>query len=277
MAIERIVDESLDKVNPLSWRIDEPLLRCDTEDGSCRTGKYYQETLSLLPDKYRDSAKELLNEYPDMPYHNLKHGLDVMRAVDVLVPLVEIEELHDEDNLAALLMAAVAHDAGVGSENARAYDTDEYYSIELFKNIAGPLMSERQVSLASEAILGTIFNPVYKSRNSKIAKLLHHADLGYVWLSESDEFMDYIVNYYVEACSHLSWSEFKKFEDNFLKAHILNVKNDMAECGMDSVLIDRISNRIDENRKFLAKCDSSVVDKANKTPSCAISEEDLWQ
>ena len=196
------------------------------------------------------SAK-LLTTYPNYPYHQPAHGVDVMRSIRVLTEVIPADRMNS-DQKDLLLVAAAAHDAGFeAGPPPDGYATKEHYAVSFLDEYYEPGSAEYE--FMKSAIIGTIPGPKEQiCRDSIQAKLLHHADLGYVWRSGGRDFLNYTMRFRVEECRELSWQEqFKELEDLFLPNYQEYLKNDMGECGVAEEVIEQMVRQIDENRQFI--------------------------
>ena len=119
----------------------------------------------------------LLAIYPNYPYHQSAHGVDVMHSTRLLTEVVPAGKM-SSDQKDLLLVAAAAHDAGFkAGPPPDGYTTKEHYSASFLNEQYKPGSAEHQ--FMERAIIGTIPGPKEQvCRDSIQAKLLHHADLG---------------------------------------------------------------------------------------------------
>lgn len=131
----------------------------------------------------------LLAIYPNYPYHQPAHGVDVMHSTRLLTEVVPAGKM-SSDQKDPLLVAAAAHDAGFkAGPPPDGYATKEHYSVSFLDEQYEPGSAEHQ--FMERAIIGTIPGPKEQvCRDSIQAKLLHHADLGYVWRSGGQYFFE---------------------------------------------------------------------------------------
>ena len=195
-------------------------------------------------------SAELLTTYPNYPYHQPAHGVDVMRSIRALTEVIPADRMNS-DQKDLLLVAAAAHDAGFeAGPPPDGYATKEHYAVSFLDEYYEPGSAEYE--FMKSAIIGTIPGPKEQiCRDSIQAKLLHHADLGYVWQSGSQDFLNYAMRFRVEECGKLSWRDFQKLQDIFLPYYQLILKNDMGECGVPEEVIEQMVRQIDENRQFI--------------------------
>lgn len=195
------------------------------------------------------SAK-LLTTYPNYPYHQPAHGVDVMRSIRVLTEVIPADRMNS-DQKDLLLVAAAAHDAGFEAGTPPdGYATKEHYAVSFLDEYYEPGSAEYE--FMKSAIIGTIPGPKEQiCRDSIQAKLLHHADLGYVWRSGGQDFLNYTMRFRVEECSKLSWRKFQELEDLFLQYYQQYLEKDMRECGVAEEMIEQMVRQIAENRQFI--------------------------
>ena len=170
-----------------------------------------------------------------------------IRALTEVIPADRMNS--DQKDL--LLVAAAAHDAGFeAGPPPEGYATKEYYAVSFLDEHYEPGSAEYE--FMKSAIIGTIPGPKEQiCRDSIQAKLLHHADLGYVWRSGGQDFLNYAMRFRVEECGKLSWRDFQKLQDIFLPYYQLILKNHMGECGVAEEMIKQMVRQIDENRQFI--------------------------
>ena len=215
-----------------------------------------QENLTALFDNKEQAESlaelsvSLLATYPNYPYHQPAHGVDVMHSTRLLTEVIPAGKM-SSDQKDLLLVAAAAHDAGFkAGPPPDGYVTKEHYSVSFLDEQYKPGSAEHQ--FMERAIIGTIPGPKEQiCRDSIQAKLLHHADLGYVWRSGGQDFLNYTMRFRVEECRKLSWREFQKLEDLFLPNYKEHLKNDMGECGVAEKVIKQMVRQVDENRQFI--------------------------
>lgn len=192
----------------------------------------------------------LLATYPNYPYHQPVHGVDVMHSTRLLTEVVPAGKM-SSDQKDLLLVAAAAHDAGFkAGPPPDGYATKEHYSASFLDEQYEPGSAEHQ--FMERAIIGTIPGPKEQvCRDSIQAKLLHHADLGYVWRSGGQDFLNYTMRFRVEECSKLSWRKFQELEDLFLQYYQQYLEEDMRECGIAEEMIKQMVCQVAENRRFI--------------------------
>ena len=195
-------------------------------------------------------SAELLTTYPNYPYHQPAHGVDVMRSIRALTEVIPADRMNS-DQKDLLLVAAAAHDAGFeAGPPPDGYATKEHYAVSFLDEYYEPGSAEYE--FMKSAIIGTIPGPKEQiCRDSIQAKLLHHADLGYVWQSGGQDFLNYAMRFRVEECDKLSWRDFQKLQRIFLPYYQQYLENDMRECGVAEEMIKQIVRQIDENRQFI--------------------------
>ena len=212
-----------------------------------------QENLTALFDNKEQAASlaklsaELLTTYPNYPYHQPAHGVDVMCSIRALTDVIPMNS--DQKDL--LLVAAAAHDAGFEAGPPPAgYATKEHYAVSFLDEYYE--LGSAEYEFMKSAIIGTIPGPKEQiCRDSIQAKLLHHADLGYVWQSGGQDFLNYAMRFRVEECGKLSWRDFQKLQDIFLPYYKLILGKDMRKCGVPEEVIEQMVRQIDENRQFI--------------------------
>ena len=195
-------------------------------------------------------SAELLTTYPNYPYHQPAHGVDVMRSIRVLTEVIPAARMNS-DQKDLLLVAAAAHDAGFeAGPPPDGYATKEHYAVSFLDEYYEPGSAEYE--FMKSAIIGTIPGPKEQiCRDSIQAKLLHHADLGYVWQLGGQDFLNYTMRFRVEECGKLSWRDFQKLQDIFLPYYKLILGKDMRKCGVPEEVIEQMVRQIDENRQFI--------------------------
>ena len=215
-----------------------------------------QENLTALFDNKEQAASlaklsaELLTTYPNYPYHQPAHGVDVMRSIRALTEVIPGDRMNS-DQKDLLLVAAAAHDAGFeAGPPPDGYTTKEHYAVSFLDEHYEPGSAEYE--FMKSAIIGTIPGPKEQiCRDSIQAKLLHHADLGYVWRSGGRDFLNYTMRFRVEECRKLSWREFQKLEDLFLPNYQEYLEKDMRKCGVPEEVIEQMVRQVAENRQFI--------------------------
>ena len=215
-----------------------------------------QENLTALFHNKEQAASlaklsaELLTTYPNYPYHQPAHGVDVMRSIRVLTEVIPADRMNS-DQKDLLLVAAAAHDAGFeAGPPPDGYATKEHYAVSFLDEYYEPGSAEYE--FMKSAIIGTIPGPKEQiCRDSIQAKLLHHADLGYVWRSGGQDFLNYTMRFRAEECSKLSWREFQKLEELFLPYYQLILEKEMRECGVPEEVLEQMVRQVAENRQFI--------------------------
>lgn len=195
-------------------------------------------------------SADLLATYPNYPYHQPAHGVDVMHTTHLLTDMIPADKMssYQKD---LLLVAAAAHDAGFEAGPPPAgYATKEHYAVSFLDEYYE--LGSAEYEFMKSAIIGTIPGPKEQiCRDSIQAKLLHHADLGYVWQSGGQDFLNYAMRFRVEECGKLSWRDFQKLQDIFLPYYKLILGKDMRKCGVPEEVIEQMVRQIDENRQFI--------------------------
>ena len=255
---EKILDEKLweqrNRANQEDPTVTDPELTVSAKVLDQYTS---QENLTALFHNKEQAASlaklsaKLLTTYPNYPYHQPAHGVDVMRSIRALTDVIPADRMNS-DQKDLLLVAAAAHDAGFeAGPPPDGYATKEHYAVSFLDEYYEPGSAEYE--FMKSAIIGTIPGPKEQiCRDSIQAKLLHHADLGYVWRSGGRDFLNYTMRFRVEECRELSWQEqFKELEDLFLPNYKEHLENDMGECGVAEEVIEQMVRQIDENRQFI--------------------------
>ena len=255
---EKILDEKLWEQRNRANQEDPTLVDPELTVSAKVLDQYTsQENLTALFHNKEQAASlaklsaELLTTYPNYPYPQPAHGVDVMRSIRVLTEVIPADRMNS-DQKDLLLVAAAAHDAGFeAGPPPDGYATKEHYAVSFLDEYYEPGSAEYE--FMKSAIIGTIPGPKEQiCRDSIQAKLLHHADLGYVWRSGGRDFLNYTMRFRVEECRELSWQEqFKELEDLFLPNYKEHLKNDMGECGVAEEVIEQMVRQIDENRQFI--------------------------
>ena len=195
-------------------------------------------------------SASLLATYPNYPYHQPAHGVDVMHSTRLLTDVIP-EDKMSSDQKDLLLVAAAAHDAGLAvGPPPYGYPTKEHYAVSFLGEQYEPNSAEYE--FMKRAILGTIIGPKERvCRDSIEAKLLHHADLGYIWGANNQDFLNYATRFRVEGCSNMSWQEFQELESLFLSNYQDYLENDMRACGVAEEVIKWMLSRVEDNKKFI--------------------------
>ena len=195
-------------------------------------------------------SASLLATYPNYPYHQPAHGVDVMHSTRLLTDVIP-EDKMSSDQKDLLLVAAAAHDAGLAvGPPPYGYPTKEHYAVSFLGEQYEPNSAEYE--FMERAILGTIIGPKERvCRDSIEAKLLHHADLGYIWGANNQDFLNYATRFRVEGCSNMSWQEFQELESLFLSNYQDYLENDMRACGVAEEVIKWMLSRVEDNKKFI--------------------------
>ena len=195
-------------------------------------------------------SADLLATYPNYPYHQPAHGVDVMHSTRLLTDMIPADKM-SSDQKDLLLVAAAAHDAGFkAGPPPEGYTTKEHYAVSFLDEKYKPGSADYE--FMESAILGTIIGPKEQiCRDSIEAKLLHHADLGYIWLSCGQDFLNYAMRFRVEECGEMSWREFQKLENLFLANYQRHLEDDMRACGVAEKMIEQMVHQVAENRRFI--------------------------
>lgn len=254
---EKILDEQLwkqrNRANQEDPTVTDPELTVSAKVLDQYTS---QENLTALFHNKEQAASlaklsaELLTTYPNYPYHQPAHGVDVMRSIRALTDVIPADRMNS-DQKDLLLVAAAAHDAGFeAGPPPDGYATKEHYAVSFLDEHYEPGSAEYE--FMKSAIIGTIPGPKEQiCRDSIQAKLLHHADLGYVWQSGDQDFLNYTMRFRVEECRKLSWREFQKLEDLFLPNYQEYLEKDMRKCGVAEEMIKQMVRQVAENRQFI--------------------------
>ena len=254
---EKILDEKLWEQRNRANQEDPTLVDPELTVSAKVLDQYTsQENLTALFHNKEQAASlaklsaELLTTYPNYPYHQPAHGVDVMRSIRALTDVIPADRMNS-DQKDLLLVAAAAHDAGFeAGPPPDGYATKEHYAVSFLDEHYEPGSAEYE--FMKNAIIGTIPGPKEQiCRDSIQAKLLHHADLGYVWQSGGQDFLNYAMRFRVEECGKLSWRDFQKLQDIFLPYYKLILGKDMRKCGVPEEVIEQMVRQIDENRQFI--------------------------
>ena len=254
---EKILDEKLWEQRNRANQEDPTLVDPELTVSAKVLDQYTsQENLTALFHNKEQAASlaklsaELLTTYPNYPYHQPAHGVDVMRSIRALTDVIPADRMNS-DQKDLLLVAAAAHDAGFeAGPPPDGYATKEHYAVSFLDEYYEP--GSAKYEFMKSAIIGTIPGPKEQiCRDSIQAKLLHHADLGYVWRSGGQDFLNYTMRFRAEECSELSWREFQELEDLFLQYYQQYLEKDMRECGVAEEMIEQMVRQIDENRQFI--------------------------
>ena len=254
---EKILDNQLWKRRNIAYQ-DDPTVTAAELTVSAKVLDRYTSEENLAKLFYnREQAEslaglsaELLTTYPNYPYHQPAHGVDVMHTTRLLTDMIPADKM-SSDQKDLLLVAAAAHDAGFkAGPPPDGYVTKEHYSVSFLDEQYEPGSAEYE--FMERAIIGTIPGPKEQiCRDSIQAKLLHHADLGYVWRSGGQDFLNYTMRFRFEECSELSWREFQELEDLFLPHYQQYLEKDMRECGVAEEVIEQMVRQVAENRRFI--------------------------
>ena len=254
---EKILDNQLWKRRNVAYQ-DDPTVTAAELTVSAKVWDRYTSEENLAKLFYnREQAEflaglsaELLTTYPNYPYHQPAHGVDVMHTTRLLTDMIPADKM-SSDQKDLLLVAAAAHDAGFkAGPPPDGYVTKEHYSVSFLDEQYEPGSAEYE--FMERAIIGTIPGPKEQiCRDSIQAKLLHHADLGYVWRSGGQDFLNYTMRFRFEECSELSWREFQELEDLFLPHYQQYLEKDMRECGVAEEVIEQMVRQVAENRRFI--------------------------
>ena len=254
---EKILDNQLWKRRNVAYQDDPTVIAAELTVSAKVLDRYTsEENLSeLFHDREQAESlaafsADLLAAYPNYPYHQPAHGVDVMHSTRLLTDMIPADKM-SSDQKDLLLVAAAAHDAGFkAGPPPDGYVTKEHYSVSFLDEQYEPGSAEYE--FMERAIIGTIPGPKEQiCRDSIQAKLLHHADLGYVWRSGGQDFLNYTMRFRVEECRKLSWREFQKLEDLFLPNYQEYLEKDMRKCGVPEEVIEQMVRQVAENRRFI--------------------------
>ena len=254
---EKILDNQLWKRRNVAYQDDPTVIAAELTVSAKVLDRYTsEENLAKLfynreqAESLAGLSAELLTTYPNYPYHQPAHGVDVMHTTRLLTDMIPADKM-SSDQKDLLLVAAAAHDAGFkAGPPPDGYVTKEHYSVSFLDEQYEPGSAEYE--FMERAIIGTIPGPKEQiCRDSIQAKLLHHADLGYVWRSGGQDFLNYTMRFRFEECSELSWREFQELEDLFLPHYQQYLEKDMRECGVAEEVIEQMVRQVAENRRFI--------------------------
>ena len=254
---EKILDNQLWKRRNVAYQDDPTVIAAELTVSAKVLDRYTsEENLAKLfynreqAESLAGLSAELLTTYPNYPYHQPAHGVDAMHTTRLLTDMIPADKM-SSDQKDLLLVAAAAHDAGFkAGPPPDGYVTKEHYSVSFLDEQYEPGSAEYE--FMERAIIGTIPGPKEQiCRDSIQAKLLHHADLGYVWRSGGQDFLNYTMRFRFEECSELSWREFQELEDLFLPHYQQYLEKDMRECGVAEEVIEQMVRQVAENRRFI--------------------------
>lgn len=210
-----------------------------------------------ISDTYKEMVGIALASYPDYPYHQKAHSIDVMyNTVTLLDYLRKSGNEVTTDQRHALLLGAAFHDAKFTYDDRpdiawkRTLNGKEGVAIQFFDETVDkqPIdkISTEMIEIVHQAILGTIIRPGEIQRNNQWGRLLHHADLGYLW-GDTGSFVNYAMRFRVEECGQMSWGEFQLLEQNFLTGYKQILADDLAACGLMSQITNHLVARVQDN------------------------------
>ena len=232
-----------------------------------------------FPNPQVDSAPELISQskehyarafegsidraggcYPDLPYHNVQHMKDVMQSVGELVELLpdSYPRVITPWQKDLLVLAAAWHDVGFDDDEAQEYPTKEEYAIALMKEDIKSNkidLTDREIAFLDRAIRGTIMAPSLQQRDTREAKLLHHADMAYM-TADWETFWRGAGAFHDEELPNMSWENFQQFEADFLPIYMKSLRNDFQSLGIAE---DEIQKRLDtlaSHRKCIMEMDN---------------------
>lgn len=254
---EKILDNQLWKRRNVAYQDDPTVTAAELTVSAKVLDRYTsEENLAKLfhskeqAESLAELSASLLATYPNYPYHQPAHGVDVMHSTRLLTDVIP-EDKMSSDQKDLLLVAAAAHDAGLAvGPPPYGYPTKEHYAVSFLGEQYEPNSAEYE--FMERAILGTIIGPKERvCRDSIEAKLLHHADLGYIWGANNQDFLNYATRFRVEGCSNMSWQEFQELESLFLSNYQDYLENDMRACGVAEEVIKWMLSRVEDNKKFI--------------------------
>ena len=216
------------------------------------------ESISQSKEHYARAFEESIDRaggcYPDLPYHNVQHMKDVMQSVGELVELLPSDGYRrvitpwQKDLLA---LAAAWHDPGFDDDEARAYPTKEEYAIALMKEDIKSKdidLTDHEIAFLDRAIRGTIMAPSLQQRDTREAKLLHHADMAYM-TADWKTFWRGAEAFHHEEHPDMSWEDFQQFEADFLPKYMKSLRNDVQSLGIAEDEIQKRLDTLESHRK----------------------------
>ena len=217
------------------------------------------ESISQSKEHYARAFEESIDRaggcYPDLPYHNVQHMKDVMQSVGELVELLPSDGYQrvispwQED---LLVLAAAWHDAGFDDKAAQVYPTKEEYAIALMKEDIKSNdidLTDHEIAFLDRAIRGTIMIPSLQQRDTREAKLLHHADMAYM-TADWETFWRGAEAFHHEEHLDMSWEDFQRLEADFLSKYMKSLRNDFQSLGIAE---DEIKKRLDTLESHLKR------------------------
>ncbi len=159
---------------------------------------------------FKSVKEKIKNELPKkIYYHNEKHALNVMNAVEFIA---FGEGIYTEDVL-LLKTAALLHDVGFLNQ----YEHNESLGAEFAELILPDYnFNANQIKLITNLILAT--EPNFEPKNL-LEKIMKDADLDYLGRHDFREISNKLMNEYIENEIVDSPFEFHKAQLNFLKSH----------------------------------------------------------
>ena len=190
-----------------------------------------------------------LSLYPDLPYHNRQHGVDVIKASDEWSPRCGFDAYQNK----LLVVAAAWHDAGFGDEEEawRPYGSKEAYAVALMKQEIGDQYDEEDVAFIERAIMGTMMGPDVQ-RDTPEAKFLHLMDLSYL-LADRERFLGGAMAVWTEEFSGLNTKQFLELQHRFLPDYCEELVSFLKGCNISLEEIEELARRIDENLAAITK------------------------
>ena len=199
-----------------------------------------------------------LNLYPDFPYHNRQHGLDVIKATREQAVRCGFDTHHAE----LLTVAAAWHDAGFGHDEElwRPHGGKEVYAVFLMKQAVDGQYRDEDVAFIERAIMGTMMGPNVK-RDTPEAKFLHLMDLSYLW-ADQKTFLKGARAVWEEEFSHLDTEQFLDLQHAFLPSYRDELVEFMTERRVSDDDITEMTDKIDANK-------AAIIEYLKKTLSDA--------
>lgn len=217
---------------------------------------------------FEGSVDRASERYPELPYHHPGHMKDVMEAVGELVKLLPDDSYPrvitpwQKDLLA---LAAAWHDAGFDDDKARVYPTKEDYAIALMKEDIKSNdidLTDHEIAFLDRAIRGTIMAPSLQQRDTREAKLLHHADMAYM-TADWETFWRGAEAFHHEEHPDMSWEKFQKFEADFLPKYMESLENDFQSLGIAEDEIQKRLDTLESHLEQLAAMDNPWPEMQN--------------
>lgn len=235
-------------------------LGCETVAGSVLRGDMSGrlgaalENYEISPE-LRRFIEAGISTYPDFPYHNQEHGVDVVENTADMLRLYG--KIFDKRQGQLLLVAAAWHDAGYGADENLwgAFGGKEEYACHLLKESAAKSseFQESELEFMIRAIMGTKMSG-NAERGTPEARLLHLADLGYLFSSDRATFKKGVSDYREEEHSSALPAEFRKFELGFLDGYAkTTLESLLEEDRINPEEIKRLAENLAKNRQCFAE------------------------